>query len=82
METLTQDAFPEIGQTVDFTLSSGDQWQDINVPIPVDGTLAIIRLFLPANASSLEIESIQFENQSSEIKAWQFSDQNTLSSDR
>ena len=58
--TLDQTEFPKTGQMVEFALGAGTEWQDITVNVPVTGELRIIRLYLPAEKSPVEVESIQF----------------------
>jgi arylsulfatase A-like enzyme len=67
-----QDTFPKSGQRVDFAFTGGDQWQDITVSMPVQGKPAIVRIYLPADRSPVEIQTIQFGGQGSEEKAWSF----------
>lgn len=45
---------------VEFPLAAGPEWQDIRVEMPVRGALRIVRLYLPAQRSPVEIESIQY----------------------
>ncbi len=70
---LQQEAFPVSGQVVDFTVPASKQWQDIACKIPINGKPGIIRLYLPAQESPVEIKTIQYSNDRKEVKAWSFS---------
>ncbi|MEY4178800.1 MAG: hypothetical protein RLY70_2374 [Planctomycetota bacterium] len=70
--TKDQTEFPKTGQTVEFTLPAGADWQDITVDIPLTGELRIIRLYLPADKSPVEIASIHYTGQTGTLKAWNF----------
>ncbi len=70
--TKEQTEFPPTGQTVEFTLSAGADWQDMTVEIPVTGELRIIRLYLPADKSPVEIASIQYADKTGTLKVWDF----------
>jgi arylsulfatase A-like enzyme len=73
-KTAAQDEFPATGQTVEFTLPAGDQWQDVSVALPIQGQTAIIRLYLPARESPVEIQSLQFVAADADrlVRAWNF----------
>ena len=73
-KTQGQSAFPQQGQTVEFQLAAGTDWQDVNLKLPIKGTLAIVRLYLPATKSPVEIESIRDVpvNSNKPIRAWNF----------
>ena len=70
--TKEQTEFPETGQTVEFTLPAGDAWQDVSVDIPVTGDLRIVRLYLPADKSPVEIASIHYKGKAGSLKLWNF----------
>lgn len=70
--TKDQTEFPQTGQTVEFTLPAGDDWQDVTVDIPVTGELRIIRLYLPADKSPVEIASLQYTGKTGTLKVWNF----------
>ena len=71
-----QDQFPEAGQQVEFSVTRSDQWQDILVTLPVKGITQIVRLYLPAEESPIDIQSIRYEASSSgePVRAWDFTD--------
>lgn len=57
---------------VHFRLTGGDDWQDVSTEIPLTGPLRIIRLYLPASESPIEIDFIRYENKDGPIKYWEF----------
>ena len=71
-KTAEQEAFPESGQAVDFTVSASSEWQDIKVKLHIDSRPGILRLYLPAQQAPLEVQAIQFSNDRAEMKAWAF----------
>jgi len=72
--TAAQETFPKEGQTVDFALPAGGEWQEISVKMPVKGTIRIVRLYLPAGESPVEIESLEFlaSKSGKTVRAWTF----------
>ena len=70
--TKDQAEFPATGQTVDFVLPAGDEWQNVTVDIPLTGDLRILRLYLPAQNSPVEIASIQYTGKTGHLKTWSF----------
>jgi len=70
--TQDQTEFPATGQTVAFTLPAGGEWQDVIVDIPLTGDLRLLRLYLPADKSPVEITSIQYTGKNVEPKTWNF----------
>jgi arylsulfatase A-like enzyme len=73
-KTADQEGFPAQGQTIEFSLAAGDSWQDVTVDLPVEGNVAIVRLYLPAAESPVEIKSIEFRSPDSgkPIRGWSF----------
>jgi hypothetical protein len=73
-KTVDQEDFPADGQAVEFTLPAGDDWQEVTIDLPVEGTTAIVRLYLPAAESPVEIESIEYRAAGSgrRVRAWSF----------
>ena len=67
-----QETFPESAQIVTFDLPEGTDWQDVTVHLPVEGKATVIRLYLPAESSAVEVESIEFLNTSGRGKSWDF----------
>lgn len=67
-----QDDFQE-GQVVDYTLSGGADWQEVERDLPVTGSLGTLRIFLPAKAGeTVEIASIRIEGAKGQPKVWEF----------
>ena len=73
-KTADQDDFPAEGQLVEYTLATGDDWQEITVDLPTEGRIGIIRLYLPARSAAVQIESIEFcpAGSGRPISAWNF----------
>ena len=72
-KTAGQDSFPESSQIATWNLSAGATWQDVSVPLSVQGKPAVIRLYLPAEKTAVELQSIQFVDKSGRKKSWDFS---------
>ena len=73
-KTASQDDFPASGQIAEFTLPAGEDWHDVTVNLPFEGATSIIRLYVPAAESPVEIQSMEFVSQNGRRKAWSFSD--------
>jgi len=58
---------------VKYKLSGGNQWQNIQIDLPVKGMARIIRLYLPAEQSPVEIQLIQYAGRDGKKKTWDFS---------
>lgn len=67
-----QDNFPANGQSVDFDFAGGDQWQELTVDLPVQARPQIVRLYLPASQSPVEIQSIRFSGPGKQQRVWSF----------
>lgn len=72
-KTRMQKAFPP-GQSVEFTIPAGTDWREVAVKLPVKGRPGIIRLYLPAAKSPVELESIRYFSVQSKklVRAWDF----------
>ncbi|MBM3860034.1 MAG: sulfatase [Verrucomicrobia bacterium] len=70
----TQDEFPATGQTVEFKLPAGADWQDVTVALPIQGQPSPLRLYLPADKSPVEIESIKYfsADATKPVRVWNF----------
>ena len=73
-KTADQDGFSERDQTVEFTLRAGADWQDVVVDLPVKGKTSIVRLYLPAHESPVEVQSIAYfpANSDRPVRTWDF----------
>jgi arylsulfatase A-like enzyme len=71
-KTAEQTEFPAQGQTVDFSVASGPDWQDLTVAIPMEGQAGIIRIYLPAISKPVELERIEFVAADGKQKEWNF----------
>ncbi|QDT44492.1 Arylsulfatase [Gimesia alba] len=71
-KTAAQETFPRTGQTVEYSFKGGKQWQDVNLPLPVEGKPGIVRLYVPAGESPVEIQTIRFTGKGSGEKSWSF----------
>ena len=67
-----QETFPESAQVVTYNLPAGTTWQTISVPLPIQGKVSVIRLYLPAETTAVEVQSIQFLDKSGREKLWDF----------
>lgn len=76
-KTTDQADFPVGSQIVEYTMAGGDDWQDITIDLPVEGTTAIVRLYLPAGEAPVEIESIEYRpaGLGRPVRAWRFASQ-------
>jgi arylsulfatase A-like enzyme len=72
-KTTAQKQFPKQGQRVKFTLPASENWQEINVSLPITGTPGIVRLYLPLGQAPLDIRSITYTAQDGSAQAWDFS---------
>jgi arylsulfatase A-like enzyme len=70
--TADQETFPETGQLLDFTLPAGDDWQDTRIELPIQGTTAGFRIFLPAIAAPVELQTIRFTAANGKEHTWDF----------
>ncbi|WDI41532.1 sulfatase [Bremerella sp. P1] len=73
-KTNGQDDFSKTGQSVDYELPSGESWQKVIVELPVKGQTQVVRLYLPADISPVQIRSIRFQDAQGREKAWDFSE--------
>jgi len=69
-----QASFPKTGQTKPFNVPGGG-WQELNVPLAVEGRLIHLRLFPPVQKQAVEIdwiEIISVEGNNKEKQRWDF----------
>jgi len=57
-----------------FTLVAGESWQTIDVNFPAKQRTKIVRLYLPADRSPVDIQSIEYSPVRSEeaLRRWDF----------
>lgn len=72
--TTEQEEFPPSGQLVAFELKPGEAWQDLTVELPVKGELVHLRLYVPADMSPVEIDSLAVlsSDPASPARQWNF----------
>jgi arylsulfatase A-like enzyme len=70
--TASEKDLPKDRSGVPFTLAAGDQWQDVLLDLPIEGTSAIIQLHLPAASAPVDIASIRYTS-GDRAHAWDFS---------
>lgn len=71
--TSDQETFlPE--QIAKFDVRAGNEWQELTVELPVKGKMEVFRLYLPADKSPVEIQSVAFVSSSTKkpVGAWDF----------
>ncbi|PQO26374.1 N-acetylgalactosamine 6-sulfate sulfatase [Blastopirellula marina] len=73
-KTNGQDDFPETGQTTIYELPAGESWQEVTVDLPITGQTQVLRLYLPADKSPVQLRSIRFQDAQGGEKAWDFSE--------
>ncbi len=69
-----QDLFPKTGQTKSFAIAA-EGWQELKVSLPIEGRLVHVRLFLPSQKNSVEIDWIEAGSKGSNAadrKRWDF----------
>lgn len=73
-KTEAQETFPEEGQVIGYTLSSGEEWQDVALELPIDGTLGTLRIFIPADEGPVDVERIEISAGEGKSRRWVFSE--------
>ncbi len=76
-KTAQQDAFPANGQSVEFVVPASDaDWWETTLDLPVQGTTAIVRLYLPAQNGPVEIQLIKYQDDRDQaarpLRVWDF----------
>jgi arylsulfatase A-like enzyme len=69
-----QDAFPETGQRQSFNVAGGD-WQELSIPLDVEGRLVHVRVFLPDARRPTEIDWIEIgskDGSAQDRRRWDF----------
>ena len=57
-------------ETVDFEISAGD-WSEVAVDLPASGPLGLFRIYMPADAPSLEVDSVELVGRN-QTRRWDF----------
>jgi hypothetical protein len=68
-----QETFPETGQSVGYLLPAAKHWQQITIELQIKDQPQIVRLYLPAQESPVELRSIRFQDEDGREKIWDFS---------
>lgn len=69
--TTEQEAFPAEGQVVEFTLPEGADAK-ADVKLPVQGSLAHLRLYVPAAEAPVSLDWAELKPSQGEVKRWDF----------
>ncbi|MCA9068414.1 MAG: sulfatase-like hydrolase/transferase, partial [Planctomycetaceae bacterium] len=72
-KTKAQETFPKSGQVITYQLPKGGDWQEVKVTLPIQGEAGVIRLYLPAENTSVELKSIHYTDKNNRVKSWDFS---------
>lgn len=70
IEWLAPGAAAKDAMSVPFAIKAGD-WQDISVEVPAKGQIGILRVYLPSQGQTLEIDRIELKNATA-TKRWEF----------
>lgn len=72
--TGVQPTFSPEGNSTEYQLAGGNAWQDLKIELPVDGLLVGFRLYVPAEQTPVEIESIRVTSKATQrtVKTWDF----------
>jgi arylsulfatase A-like enzyme len=61
------------GQTAEFALKPGAEWQDVTMALPIQGAPRIVRLYLPAEKGPVEVAWIRYLDASGKpVRVWTF----------
>jgi arylsulfatase A-like enzyme len=70
--TAGQEQFPRDGQVVSFGLRGDSGWQEIQLDVPVRGTLAHVRLYPGVTEGDVEIDWIRLSGGDGRVEQWDF----------
>lgn len=73
-KTSDQEDFPVTGQSVAYELTGGNTWQTITLDLPIKGQPQVMRLYLPADNSPVELGAVRFQDGQGREKTWEFSE--------
>jgi arylsulfatase A-like enzyme len=71
VEWVRPGAAPKREDTAPFTLAPGD-WQTLDVAVPAEGQLGILRLYLPAVQQQVEVDWIELKPKDGKPRRWEF----------
>ncbi len=57
---------------VTFQVPAGTTWQDVSIPLPIQGKVSVIRLYLPAEKTAVDVQVIRFMDKRGREKLWDF----------
>lgn len=61
------------GQTAEFALMPGAEWQELTVALPIQGAPRIVRLYLPADKGPVEVAAIRYLDAAGKpVREWAF----------
>jgi arylsulfatase A-like enzyme len=72
--TADEAEFPADRPGVPFTVAAGGDWQDVAVEMPVQGTTAIVRVYLPMDRGPIDVQAIRYTDRGGRAVAWDFAD--------
>ncbi len=67
------DNFSEAERSTTFNLPANSIWSTIQVDLPIKGQPQIVRLYLPAQQTPVDVQSLQFQDTEGGSKNWDFS---------
>ena len=69
-----QESFPTQGQVVNFDLPAGSEWRELSIDLPIEKMTQIVRLYLPLENGSVEIQSIDYLDAKTKksVRRWEF----------
>lgn len=73
--TADQETFPREGQVVPFRITAGDSWSEVPVALPVNGQIAHMRVYLPAQSAPVDVDWIRISpaaNAKTKPTTWDF----------
>ena len=72
-KSIDQTEFPTQGQVVEYAVTESEGWQEVTIPIPVEGKAGTLRIYLPVTDEvPIEIEWIEFTGAAGGTRQWDF----------
>jgi len=74
-KTAQQEDFSQADQSAKFELKASPDWQEVEVPLSVEGMSGIIRLYLPVQEGAIDIGLIEYRSAKTKrpVRVWDFS---------